>query len=198
MTGQFHLLPHLAAAGGHEHISILLDNQQSLRYRDARCFGYVGILSCRALMSHSWFASLGPEPLGDDFHPVYLLAHCRARKGPIKNVLMDGHVVVGVGNIYAAESLFRAGIHPARAAGRIAERRIALLVDAIRGVLSEAIAAGGSTISDFVRTDGRPGYFSHAFQVYGRVGKACFHCGSTIRRIQQSGRSTFYCPRCQR
>ncbi|MDX8405809.1 MAG: bifunctional DNA-formamidopyrimidine glycosylase/DNA-(apurinic or apyrimidinic site) lyase [Mariprofundus sp.] len=198
MTGQFHVLAHDAVQAKHEHVRMNLDDGQSLRYRDARRFGYAGIFDCDQLLRHPWFAALGPEPLGEDFDGAYLAEVCRGRKAPIKSVIMDGHVVVGVGNIYAAESLFRAGIHPGRAAGRIAARRLDLLVSCIADVLAEAIEAGGSTISDFVRADGRPGYFAHAFQVYGRTGQACFSCGQPIRRMQQAGRSTFYCPVCQR
>lgn len=197
MTGQFHVLGSGVSAGKHEHVRIDLDDGASLRYRDARRFGYAGLLAADQLAVHPWFAALGPEPLGDAFNGAYLAELCRGRKAPIKTVIMDACVVVGVGNIYAAESLFRAGIHPGRAAGRIAGARLDLLAGSIRDVLREAITAGGSTISDFVRVDGRPGYFAHAFQVYGRKGQPCLVCGEGIRRIQQSGRSSFYCIRCQ-
>ncbi|GAV19983.1 formamidopyrimidine-DNA glycosylase [Mariprofundus micogutta] len=198
MTGQFHVLPGEDARAKHEHVRIDLHDGQSLRYRDARRFGYAGLLASDTLMSHAWFAGLGPEPLGDEFHSDYLVGLCKARKAPIKTIIMDATNVVGVGNIYAAESLFRAGIHPARAAGRISKQRLAMLVEVIRQVLREAIEAGGSTISDFVKADGKPGYFAHSFQVYGRADKSCLRCGKVIKRMTQAGRSSFYCPHCQR
>ena len=197
MTGQFHVLPQQAKAGAHEHVCLHLSDGQSLRYRDARRFGYAGLLPTGQLEMHPWFAKLGPEPLSDDFNVDTLAGACAGRKAPIKNIIMDGHVVVGVGNIYASEALFRAGIHPARAGGRIAIARLTVLVEVIRQVLAEAIAAGGSSISDFVHADGKPGYFSHSFQVYGRQGEACWHCEKSIQRISQAGRSTFYCCGCQ-
>ncbi len=197
MTGQFHVLPQQSAAGFHEHVQIDLQHGLSLRYRDARRFGYAGLLATERMPQHPWFANLGPEPLSSQFDAEYLAAQCQGRCVAIKSRIMDASVVVGVGNIYAAESLFRAGIHPARAAGRIAHARLALLVDAIQSVLREAIAAGGSTISDFVHSDGTPGYFAHQFQVYGREGQPCYRCGHAIKKITQAGRSTHYCPRCQ-
>jgi len=197
MTGQFHVLPQQAKAGAHEHVCFHFDDGQSLRYRDARRFGYAGLLDADAWQSHAWFARLGPEPLSTAFDINHLAEICMARKAPIKNIIMDAKNVVGVGNIYAAESLFRAGIHPARAAGRISRARLALLLEMIQQVLQEAIAAGGSSIRDFVNSDGKPGYFAHSFQVYGRQGKACLRCQKHIKRITQAGRSSFYCPGCQ-
>jgi len=198
MTGQFHMLSEASEKGVHEHVRIDLADGQSLRYRDARRFGYAGLIRAEQLLSHPWFAKLGPEPLSEAFDSSHLAGVCQARKAPIKTVIMDAANVVGVGNIYAAESLFRAGIHPARAAGRISKIRLALLTDSIKQVLAEAIAAGGSTISDFVKADGKPGYFAHSFQVYGREGEACFLCEKQIKRMVQAGRSSFYCPGCQR
>jgi len=198
MTGQFHVLPHHAKAGMHEHVHIELSDGQSLRYRDARRFGYAGLLPSTQLEMHAWFNKLGPEPLSDAFNGDHLTSLCAGRKAPIKNIIMDASIVVGVGNIYASESLFRAGIHPAKAAGRISSARLALLVETIKVVLAEAIEAGGSTISDFVHADGKPGYFAHQFQVYGRAGKKCLHCERTIKRITQAGRSSFLCSFCQR
>ncbi|ATX81176.1 DNA-(apurinic or apyrimidinic site) lyase [Mariprofundus ferrinatatus] len=197
MTGQFHLLSQESEKGAHEHVRLDLDDGQSLRYRDARRFGYAGLLDAATLDRHPWFARLGPEPLSDSFSRDFLAASCNGRKAPIKAVIMDAATVVGVGNIYAAESLFRAGIHPARAAGRISEKRLALLAVSIKQVLLEAIEAGGSTISDFVKADGKPGYFAHRFQVYGREGAPCFRCANRVKRMVQAGRSSFYCPGCQ-
>lgn len=198
MTGQFHVLSAKDAKASHEHVHIDLHDGQSLRYRDARRFGYAGLLDTSDVFSHPWFVSLGPEPLGDKFTADFLVAVCKGRKAPIKTIIMDASNVVGVGNIYAAESLFRAAIHPARAAGKISQKRLISLTIAIKEILGEAIVAGGSTISDFVKADGKPGYFAHSFQVYGREGKLCFRCGKAIKRISQSGRSSFYCPGCQR
>ncbi len=198
MTGQFHLLDSSSPKALHEHVRIDLSHGKSLCYRDARRFGYVGLTTVEKLQEHPWFRGLGPEPLSDAFHAQALYDFCRGRKMPIKTMLMNNEVVVGVGNIYASEALFRSGIHPARVSGRISMKRISRLVEAIKQVLSEAIEAGGSTISDFVKADGKPGYFAHQFRVYGREGEGCLQCGKAIRRIVQSGRSSFYCPLCQR
>jgi len=197
MTGQFHVLAQDAEKHPHEHVRFDLDDGRALIYRDTRRFGYAGMAPTANIATHPWFTDLGPEPLGSEFDAEYLALSCKGRKTPIKSLLMDGRMLVGVGNIYAAESLFRAGIHPARAAGQIAKVRLARLVVCIRQVLTEAIAAGGSSISDFVHADGKPGYFSHAFQVYGREQKPCLICGKPIKRMVQSGRSTFYCGGCQ-
>lgn len=198
MSGRFHVLDASLPIQAHEHVRIVFDNGQSLRYMDARRFGYAGILPASGWQAHPWFARLGPEPLEAGFGGEYLFNRARGRKTAVKPFLMDAGVVVGVGNIYASEALFRAGIHPARAAGRISRRRLEALAACVREVLAEAIAAGGSTISDFVQVDGRPGYFAHAFQVYGREGAPCPRCAGAIRRITQSARSSFYCPKCQR
>ena len=198
MTGQFHLLDSSSPKALHEHVRINFTSGKSLCYRDARRFGYAGITNVGKLLEHPWFARLGPEPLSDDFTANTLYSLSRGRKTPIKTVLMNNEVVVGVGNIYASESLFRCGIHPARAAGRVSLKRVSALVDAIKMVLAEAIEAGGSTISDFIKADGKPGYFAHQFRVYGREGEECYRCGKSIKRMVQSGRSSFYCSGCQR
>jgi len=197
MTGQFHVLDSNESKAVHEHVRITFTNGRSLCYRDARRFGYAGVTSVDKLQEHSWFCRLGPEPLSEEFNVEMLYALSRGRKTPIKALLMNNEVVVGVGNIYASESLFRSGIHPARASGRISLKRMSVLIEAIKAVLAEAIEAGGSTISDFVKADGKPGYFAHQFRVYGREGERCYHCGKSIKRIVQSGRSSFYCPVCQ-
>ena len=197
MTGQFHVLSCDVPKARHEHVRIDFDDGSSLRYRDARRFGYAGLMSTKSWQQHDWFRNLGPEPLSNAFDGKYLYEYCRNRKAPIKHVLMDAKAVVGVGNIYASEALFRAGIHPARSAGRISQERLHVLVQFVKEILREAIDAGGSTISDFVQVDGNPGYFAFGFQVYGRMGEACPRCDDVIRRIVQAGRSTFYCPGCQ-
>lgn len=197
MTGQFHVLAAVAPPGPFEHMRLDFDGGVSLRYRDVRRFGYAGLLRENELGRHPWFSSMGPEPLETSFDAAWLKQFCHGRRAPIKSLLMDARCVVGVGNIYASESLFRAGIHPARAAGKVSAARLAELVEAVKAVLAEAIEAGGSSIRDFVHADGKPGYFAHCFAVYGREGKPCPQCGSPIRRLVQSGRSSFYCPSCQ-
>jgi formamidopyrimidine-DNA glycosylase len=198
MTGQFHVLGQSTPPGAHEHVRINMENGTVLCYRDARRFGYAGLSTSEALAGHKWFSQLGPEPLEEAFSAAYLIGQCKGRRVAIKSLLMNAHVVVGVGNIYASEALFRSGIHPGRAAGRVSKARITVLVEAVRSVLDEAIAAGGSTISDFVQVDGKPGYFAHQFRVYGREDEPCYQCGRPVRRMVQSGRSTFYCLDCQR
>jgi len=197
MTGQFHVLRADAAAAKHEHVRFDFTNGKSLRYRDARRFGYAALVQANALEQHAWLKVLGVEPLSDAFTLEGLSKHCQGRKKPIKSLIMDAHVVVGVGNIYASEALFLAAIHPKRAAGRISNKRLHDLLVAIQATLKAAIQAGGSSISDFVQVDGKPGYFAHDFNVYGREGEACRRCSGTIRRMVQSGRSSFYCSGCQ-
>ena len=198
MTGQFHVLADADPCGRHEHVVFDLDQGLSLRYRDMRRFGYAGLFAANGWELQPWFAGLGPEPLGEGFDGAYLYGRSQARTAPIKVVLMDAAVVVGVGNIYACESLFRAGIDPFLPANRLGRKRVEALVSAVKAVLTEAIAAGGSTISDFVQADGRPGYFRHSFAVYQRQGQPCVRCGMPIVRRLQSGRGTFHCPGCQR
>lgn len=198
MTGQFHVLPSDAPRLTHEHIRMDLQNGQSLCFRDARRFGYVDLMEGDSWRQHRWFSVLGPEPFDAQFDVAYLYAACRQRKIAIKPLLMNASLVVGVGNIYASESLYRAGIRPQTRADAISRPRVKKLLDAVQEVLSEAIEAGGSSISDFVQVDGKPGYFAHNFRVYGREGLPCGQCGELIRKITQSGRSSFYCGRCQK
>ena len=150
--------------------------------------------------AHRLLAGLGPEPLGNDFHEVHLVAALRGRRSPVKAMLLDQRIVAGLGNIYVCEALFRTGISPVRQAGRISARRVASLVPAIRQVLTDAIDAGGSSLRDYRQADGELGYFQHSFDVYGREGAPCRTpgCTSVIARTVQSGRSSFYCPTCQR
>ena len=197
MTGQFHVLSQHEHAGSHEHVRIDLDDGSSLRYRDARRFGYAGLMLKTQWESHPWHQSLGVEPLSEEFHVDGLFQLCHQRKLSIKQMIMHAKTVVGVGNIYASESLFLAGIHPMRAAGKISKARLEILVHAIKKTLEAAIQAGGSSISDFVQVDGKPGYFAHDFNVYGRDGERCLRCQGKIRKIVQAGRSSFYCVGCQ-
>ncbi len=174
----------------------LIFPQQILRFADPRRFGVVLWQPAEAA-PHPLLAVLGIEPLADEFTADWLYAQTRQRIGPIKPVLMDSHLVVGIGNIYAAESLFRAGISPLRAANRISRERYERLVPAIRQTLADAIAAGGSSIRDYVHSDGGAGCFQVECAVYDRAGEPCRRCSGVVRQIRQSGRSTFYCPACQ-
>lgn len=197
MTGRFHVLSVREAVARHEHVRIDLDEGLSLRYCDARRFGYAGLLDVEGWQSHPWFRNLGMEPLWDGFDGNHLYEQCRHHRSTIKSLLLSGRVVVGVGNIYASEALYHAGIHPARRANRISRRRADDLAISIKKVLREAIMAGGSSVSDFVRVDGRPGYFVRKLAVYGRQGRTCARCGKRIQRKLIAGRASFYCPGCQ-
>jgi formamidopyrimidine-DNA glycosylase len=180
----------------HDHVDIVLENGACLRFNDPRRFG----LFCwwkPPVDQHPLLRHLGPEPLLDGFSGTYLYQNSRGRRGAVKNFIMDGKVVVGVGNIYASESLFMAGIHPARAAGRISAVRYGALVAAIRDVLKRAIEQGGTTLRDFTGSDGNPGYFAQELLVYDREGLPCFQCGTAVRKKVIGQRSSYYCPRCQ-
>ncbi len=184
----------------HDHVVLDIEGGARVVFNDARRFGMMDLAATESAHEHRLLASLGPEPLGNQFHEAGLAAALAGRRMPIKAALLDQRIVAGLGNIYVCEALFRASIHPRRAAGRIAPARIAALVPTIRDVLKEAIEAGGSSLKDYRQADGELGYFQHAFRVYGREGEACTRpgCTGTIRRIAQGGRSTFYCPQCQR
>ncbi|WP_212522956.1 bifunctional DNA-formamidopyrimidine glycosylase/DNA-(apurinic or apyrimidinic site) lyase [Actibacterium sp. MT2.3-13A] len=184
----------------HDHVVLHMENGARVTFNDARRFGAMDLCPSEAAAGHAWLARLGPEPLGNAFHEDYLIGRFRGRMSPVKSALLDQHVVAGLGNIYVCEALHRAGISPTRKAGRIAEGRVAALVPVIREVLTEAIAAGGSSLKDFRHSDGELGYFQHSFRAYGREGKSCQTpgCHGKIRRIVQSGRSSFYCAECQR
>jgi len=198
MTGQFHVLPSSAPAAKHEHVTLTFEHDLTLRYRDTRRFGYVGLCKTSELESHKWIQKLGIEPLLNDFDEKYLKNSLKSRKTSIKQAMMDNTVVVGVGNIYASESLFRAQINPTEVANSLKPKQYQALVLHIKTVLEEAIEAGGSTISDFVKADGKPGYFAHSFNVYGRADKPCLTCSKPIQKIVQGGRATFFCPKCQK
>jgi formamidopyrimidine-DNA glycosylase len=171
-----------------------------LEFNDPRRFGYMDLIAEDALAAHPWFKGLGPEPLGNEFNLPYLKKALAHKKAPIKAALLDQRIVAGLGNIYVVEALYRAHISPLREAGRIAAVRLERLFHAIRAVLEEAIEAGGSTLSDYASVDGAQGGFQHRFRVYDREGATCLtpDCGGTIQRVVQSGRSTFWCARCQR
>ncbi|MBA84309.1 bifunctional DNA-formamidopyrimidine glycosylase/DNA-(apurinic or apyrimidinic site) lyase [Thalassobius sp. S69A] len=188
------------AAEKHDHVVLDMDNGARITFNDPRRFGAMDLLETATADQHKLLASIGPEPLGNDFHEDYLVAALRGRMSPVKTALLDQKIVAGLGNIYVCEALFRAGIHPKRKAGQIAAPRLRALVPVIRDVLSEAIDAGGSSLKDFRQADGELGYFQHNFRVYGQEANPCTTagCRSVIHRIVQSGRSTFYCPTCQR
>lgn len=196
MSGSLRLVPRDQPPGRHEHLDLVLDSGLALRLTDPRRFG--AVLWQAPETVHALLASLGPEPLSDAFDADWLQQACKGRRSAIKQVIMDSKVVVGVGNIYANEALFAAGIHPKRAAGRISPERLARLVAEIKAVLARAIEQGGTTLRDFVGGDGKPGYFSQELTVYGRAGEACVRCRETLREIRLGQRSTVFCPRCQR
>lgn len=184
----------------HDHVVIDTDAGARITYNDARRFGAMDLIAAAALDTHSALARLGPEPLGNGFSADTLAQAFAGKRAPVKAALLDQRVVAGLGNIYVSEVLWRAGISPTRAAGRISRRRLDGLVDAVRSVLIEAIDAGGSSLRDHRQTDGELGYFQHAFAAYDRENQPCRTdgCGGSIRRIIQSGRASFYCPACQR
>jgi formamidopyrimidine-DNA glycosylase len=189
-------LPTPAAPSAHDHIDVHFAEGGSLRFNDPRRFG--SFVLTKAPELHPLIKGLGPEPLGAEFDADYLASSSRNRRVAIKLHLMNARVVVGIGNIYANEALFRAGIHPARAAGRIAKARFGPLVAAARDVLRDAIEEGGTTLRNFVGGDGKPGYFRQSLRVYEREGLPCFQCGASIERRVLGQRATYYCPRCQR
>ncbi len=196
MSGSLRVVPAAEAPAAHDHVDFVF-GEHALRLRDPRRFGMV-VWQRGDAMRHPLLARLGPEPLGAEFDGAWLHRVTRGLRAPVKHVLMDSHKVVGVGNIYAAESLFRARIHPLEAAGKLGPRRCERLAGALRETLAAAIAAGGSTLRDFVGGDGRPGYFQQQCFVYGRDGEPCRVCGSTIRRVVSGQRATYFCPHCQR
>ncbi|GLT08676.1 bifunctional DNA-formamidopyrimidine glycosylase/DNA-(apurinic or apyrimidinic site) lyase [Sulfitobacter sp. G21635-S1] len=184
----------------HDHVVLHMANGARITFNDPRRFGAMDLMQTARADQHKLLAILGPEPLGNTFSEAHLIAALKGRNTPIKSALLDQRIVAGLGNIYVCEALYRARIHPARKAGRISAARIATLVPIIRNVLSEAIEAGGSSLRDFRQADGELGYFQHNFDVYGRENAPCRTpgCGQVIRRIVQSGRSSFYCGECQR
>lgn len=196
MSGSLRVLPEYVEPGKHDHVDLVLDSGKVLRYTDPRRFG-AWLWSADPATS-SVLAHLGPEPLSDAFSGDYLFDKSRGRKTPIKLWIMDNKLVVGVGNIYASESLFSAGILPERAAGSLSEAEFKLLADTIKKVLLRSIEQGGTTLRDFLQSDGKPGYFAQELQVYGRSGEPCRHCGTLIESLKQGQRSTFFCRTCQR
>ncbi|MGB5258769.1 MAG: bifunctional DNA-formamidopyrimidine glycosylase/DNA-(apurinic or apyrimidinic site) lyase [Woeseiaceae bacterium] len=196
MSGSVCIVDADTPAGVHDHFDIEFDSGLMLRFRDPRRFGSLHWSSDP--LSHRLLKDLGPEPLGDDFTGHYLWQRSRGRKVSIKQFIMNAHIVVGVGNIYASEALFMAAINPRRAAGRIARKRYDQLADATKSVLGKAIEAGGTTLRDFYGGDGEAGYFQQQLEAYGREDEPCRRCNTPITAIVQGQRSTYYCKRCQR
>jgi formamidopyrimidine-DNA glycosylase len=185
-------------AGPHEHLTFHFDDASCLRFVDPRRFGMLDLTPTAALQTHPRLAALGLEPVVAGFDGPALVAALAGRQTALKLALMDQRVVVGVGNIYACEGLFRARLSPRRTAGHLRPRETARLAGALRAVLLEAIEAGGSSLRDYVQTDGQLGFFQERFAVYGLAGQPCRVCGAPIRRIAQANRATFFCPYCQR
>lgn len=197
MSGRLWLVDRTTPPETHDHFDLVLESGTVVRLRDPRRFGLV-IWGSGKPPHHALLAAIGPEPLDEAFNAEWLYRATRTRSAAIKQVLMDGRVVAGVGNIYANEALFRAGIHPRQPARRIGLSRLALLVEKLRETLTLAIDARGSSLRDYVGSDGMAGSFQTQFTVYDRAGEPCARCGGAIRGIRQGQRSTFYCPRCQR
>lgn len=200
MSGRLFMVPPGSPLHPHDHVSWWFGRpvgEVELRFRDPRRFGLVASRRRGSLLDHPLFRHLGPEPLGERFSEEYAFVVSRGMRRPVKNTLMDARFVVGVGNIYASEALWRARINPKTRAGSISRRRWARLRAAVREVLERAVACGGTTLSDFRSASGDPGYFQVELGVYGRDSESCGRCGATIRRIVQAGRSTYYCAGCQ-
>jgi formamidopyrimidine-DNA glycosylase len=196
MSGSLRIVSPDEPAGRHDHVDIRMENGKALRFRDPRRFG--SLLWSDAGVLHPLLCKLGPEPLGSAFDGNYLWRRARGRRVSIKEFLMNAGIVVGVGNIYASEALFEAGVHPTRQAQRVSRARMADLAAAIKAVLQRALDAGGTTLRDFHGGDGEPGYFQQQLAVYGRDGMPCRRCPAAVRAIVQGQRTTYYCARCQR
>lgn len=196
MSGSLRVVDTDTAIRKHEHFDFVLGNGKALRFHDPRRFG--SLLWTDDVARHPLLKNLGPEPLDDSFDGGHLFRRSRGRRVAVKAFIMNSQIVVGVGNIYASEALFRAGIHPNRAAGRIAAARYGRLADEIQTVLGDAIRMGGTTLRDFYGSDGSPGYFSQRLNVYDRKSEPCRHCSAPIRRVVIGQRATYYCGACQR
>lgn len=197
MSGSLRILSADTPPQKHDHVDLVMDSGQALRLRDPRRFGTL-LWTRGDPAAHTLLKNLGPEPLGDALDGDYLFATSRGRKVAVKPFIMDSHIVVGVGNIYASESLFLAAIRPQRAAGRVSRKEYAALAKAIKKVLNASIRAGGTTLRDFMREDGEPGYFSQRLRVYDREGERCYRCGGTIAAKATGQRMTYWCRDCQK
>ncbi|MDH5612415.1 MAG: bifunctional DNA-formamidopyrimidine glycosylase/DNA-(apurinic or apyrimidinic site) lyase [Gammaproteobacteria bacterium] len=197
MSGSLKICTPSTPAGKHDHVDFIFNHKIVLRLTDPRKFGCV-LWTNQTIEQHKLLSKLGPEPLTDDFNANYLYAQSRKRNCSVKAFIMNSHIVVGVGNIYASESLFLSGINPVRKAGSLSILRCEKLVAAIKQILIAAIEHGGTTLRDFTRENGQPGYFAQQLHVYGRAHEACPNCGKAIKQISQLNRSTFYCTACQK
>lgn len=197
MSGRLSVLDKGIDAQKHDHVDIELSNGYVLRFTDPRRFGAI-IWTEESPIEHSLINHLGPEPLSDDFNATYLKSAIKNRKVAIKTAIMNGEIVVGVGNIYANEALHLSGIHPKKAANKVTTAQLNKLVDNIKHVLNKAIKAGGTTLKDFRKSDGTAGYFAQELHVYGRNGQQCNHCEGTIEVVKLAQRATYYCPLCQK
>ena len=198
MSGSLRIVEARHPLAKHDHVDIELSSGRVLRLHDPRRFGAVLWQPADVETLHPLLAELGPEPLSDEFDGAYLFAKSRGRNAPVKTFLMDGHIVVGVGNIYANEALFGAGIRPDRAAGKVSRARFHALADEVKRVLARSIEQGGTTLRDFVGGDGKPGYFKQQLLVYGRGGEPCTTCGRMLEEVRLGQRSTVFCRGCQR
>lgn len=196
MSGSLRITGQDTPAEKHDHVDIIFDNGKVLRFRDPRRFGCL-LWTSKPVEKHKLIGVMGPEPLSDEFNGEYLYNKSRSKKCTVKSFIMDSKIVTGVGNIYASEALFSAGILPTRAAGRISLQRYQRLVQSIKDVLKQAIRQGGTTLKDFTREDGQPGYFKQSLKVYDRSGQACLVCGNTVKQKTLNQRSTYYCSHCQ-
>jgi formamidopyrimidine-DNA glycosylase len=197
MSGTIRAIDKDTAVVKHDHFDLVLESGLALRLNDPRRFGSV-LWITEDINEHSLIKKLGPEPLLSDFSGDYLYKKSRNKMVAIKTFLMNNHIVVGVGNIYANEALFQAKIIPTIAAGQVSRKRFEYLTGIIKKVLSEAISQGGTTLKDFTQVDGKPGYFAQSLQVYGRSGQPCFICKTNLKEIKQAGRATVFCPQCQK
>jgi formamidopyrimidine-DNA glycosylase len=200
MTGNLGIFPHSTPAAKHDHVRFLLDNETELRFNDTRRFGSIHVISPQEQINieQNFFKTTGPEPFADDFSGKYLQKLARGKSQPVKTFIMTSRTVAGIGNIYANESLFAAGIHPSRKVNNISLKTWNRLVAEIRKVLKHAISCGGSTISDFVNASQEKGYFQVNFKVYDKNGHNCSTCSSTVKKVTIGGRASYYCPKCQR
>jgi formamidopyrimidine-DNA glycosylase len=196
MSGSLRLIAATEAPRKHDHVDIVFGDS-ALRLTDPRRFGSLH-WTRKPAMQHRLISPLGCEPLGEEFNGDYLYQRSRSRTVAVKQFIMNSHIVAGIGNIYASEALYMAGIHPQHAAGKVSRKKYWLLAEVIKEVLNDAIDQGGTTLRDFVNGEGKPGYFSQHLNVYGKAGEPCISCRVPIREIRQGQRSTYYCPRCQK
>jgi formamidopyrimidine-DNA glycosylase len=198
MTGRLGIFPAGAPRSKHDHLRLQLDHSRQLRFNDTRRFGFIQVLAPGIDFKNTMLAHIGPEPFSKDFTPKHLQENAAGRNRPLKNFLMDSRVVAGIGNIYASEILFHAGLNPGKKISRLTVKEWAQIVESSRHVLRKAIESGGTTISDFVNESGKSGYFQLELQTYGKQGQPCNCCSTSIAKKTMAGRATFFCPKCQK